>query len=65
MRPKVRWTTKSFKQVLKYYLRRCFTTQPPPTRPFKIRTFPAGPPEGMCLDNVEELIDYLEGPDRK
>ncbi|MEK7407773.1 MAG: hypothetical protein AAB225_22090 [Acidobacteriota bacterium] len=29
---------------------------------FKVRPFPAGPPPGMTLDNVEELIEYLEGP---
>ena len=61
----VRRTGKSFKEVLNDSVRRGFTVKASPSKPFKIRAFPAGPPAGMSLDNVEELIEYLEGPVRK
>jgi hypothetical protein len=35
----------------------------PPARPsFRIDPLPLGLPEGLSYDNVEELIEALEGP---
>ena len=64
LRRETRRSGKPFKQVVNDVLRLGFESRrrtKPPGR-FKVRPFPAGPPPGLNFDNVEELIEYLEGP---
>jgi hypothetical protein len=64
LRLEMRRTGKPLKQVVNDYLRLGFENRGSAraVRKFRIRPFPAGPPAGMTFDNVEELIDHLEGP---
>jgi len=64
LRQEMRRSGKSLKQVVNDFLRLGFQSRKPAhaVKPFKVQPFPAGPPPGMTFDNVEELIDYLEGP---
>ena len=36
--------------------------QPPQLEPFVVRPFNVGPPPGMNFDNIEEVLEALEGP---
>jgi len=67
IRLEMRRTGKPLKQVVNEFLRLGFqkNSQARATRRFRVRSFPAGPPPGMTFDNVEELLDYLEGPARR
>ena len=52
-----------FKQVVNRYLRLGLTAGKQPARePFVVKPWDMGPPAGFSYDNVEELIEYLEGP---
>ena len=64
LKGEMRRSGKSFKQVVNALLRLGFEARrsAKPPAPFKVRPFPAGPPRGMNFDNVEDLIDYLDGP---
>ncbi|MFB3776291.1 MAG: hypothetical protein ACE141_01735 [Bryobacteraceae bacterium] len=67
IRQEMRRTGKPFKQVVNDFLRLGFQqrSKAGSARPFLVRTFPAGPPPGMSFDNVEELLDFLDGPWRR
>jgi len=58
---------KSFKEVVNEVLRRGLTS--PKLRQgrkkFKVKAFPLGLREGLNLDNIEELLDQVEGPNRR
>jgi hypothetical protein len=56
----VRRTGEPFKQVVNRYLRLGLTTKQPPRKPFKVTPINLGLPD---FDKVEELLEYLEGPD--
>jgi len=60
----VRKNGKSFKEVVNYYLRLGLDNQAKmkPAKPFVVRARPLGLPPGLSYDNVEELIEQLEGP---
>ncbi|HSW49747.1 MAG TPA: hypothetical protein VLH09_06200, partial [Bryobacteraceae bacterium] len=64
IRQEMRRTGKPLKQVVNDFLRLGFENRARAgaARPFRVRTFPAGPPPGMSFDNVEELLDFLDGP---
>ena len=60
----VRKTGEPFKQVVNRYLRLGLTASKQPERkPFKVTPINLGLPRDF--DKVEELLDYLEGPDRR
>ena len=67
VRLEMRRTGKPLKQVINEFLRLGFDkrSKPGPIEPFRVRPAQAGPPPGMSLDNVEELLDYLDGPWRR
>jgi hypothetical protein len=56
----VRKTGEPFKQVVNRYLRLGLTTKQPPRKTFKVTPINLGLPD---FDKVEELLEYLEGPD--
>jgi hypothetical protein len=57
---------RSFKEIVNDVLRKGLVKDRVPNRkPFKIKPFSLGLREGLSLDNVEELLDQIEGPFRK
>jgi hypothetical protein len=52
----------SFKQVVNRFLRLGLTAKPPARKPFVVKPWNLQPPPGLSFDNVEELIEFLEGP---
>jgi hypothetical protein len=62
----VRKSGEPFKQVVNRYLRLGLTASKQPLRkPFVVKPLNLGLPQGLSYDNVEELLDYLEGPYRR
>lgn len=63
----VRRSGRPFKQVVNEMLRLAFTLRPrlAKTEPFRVRPRPFGPPPGTSFDNIEELLDEIEGPLRR
>jgi hypothetical protein len=52
-----------FKQVVNRFLRLGLTAAKHPSRkPFVVKPWNLRPPPGIDFDNVEELIEALEGP---
>jgi len=66
LRQEMRRSGRPFKQVVNEFLRLGLNArrelQPP--RKFTVRTRPLGLPPGLSYDNVEELLDQLDGPMR-
>lgn len=61
-----RRTGASFKEVVNRALRVGLTAAKQlPRKPFVVKPWDLGPPAGLSFDNVEELLDALEGPDRR
>ena len=53
----------SFKQVVNHFLRLGLMAAKRPTRkPFVVAPRKLGLPPGLSYDNVEQLLDALEGP---
>lgn len=53
----------SFKQVVNHFLRLGLMAAKQPSRkPFVVKPWNLNPPPGLSFDNVEELIEALEGP---
>lgn len=53
----------SFKQAVNHYLRLGLAAAKRPTRkPFVVTPRKLGLPPGLTYDNVEQLLDALEGP---
>lgn len=59
--------SKSFKEIVNETLRRGFDSphENPGKKKFKVRPFSLGLREGLSLDNIEELLDQIEGPFRR
>jgi hypothetical protein len=57
----------SFKATVNRLLRQGLTAsrQPPVRQPFVITPLPMSLPAGMSYDNIEELIESLDGPGHK
>lgn len=56
----------SFKKVVNRFLRAGLTASKRPTRkPFVVKPWDLKPPDGLSFDNVEDLLDTLEGPERR
>jgi hypothetical protein len=67
LRLEMRRTGKPLKQVVNECLRLGLERRQParPAPEFRVRPFQAGPPPRMPLDNIEALLEYLEGPSRR
>jgi hypothetical protein len=52
----------SFKQVVNHFLRLGLTAKQPARKPFKIKPWNLGLPP---FEKVEEILEYLEGPDHR
>ncbi len=61
----VRKSSETFRQVLNEALRRGLSPAPAPRKPFKVRSRNLGLRRGLDFDNIEALLDQLEGPFRK
>jgi hypothetical protein len=62
----IRRTGYSFKQVVNHFLRLGLMAGKKPARkPFVVKPRELGLPPGLSYDNVEELLDALEGPNRR
>ena len=59
--------SKSFKQIVNEALRRGLNSSPSKVerKPFKVKAFNLGLREGLSYDNIEELLDIAEGPNRR
>ncbi len=58
----IRRSGTSFKQVVNHFLRLGLTVKPAPRKPFKVTPINLGLPD---YDKVEDLLEYLEGPDHR
>lgn len=59
-------TGKSFKDSVNDLLRLAIAVErKKPEAPFVVTPFKTGPMPGLNFDNIEELLDQVEGPDRK
>ena len=62
----VRRSQTSFKQAVNHFLRLGLMASKQPSRkPFVVKPWNLGPPPGLSFDNVEELLEALEGPERR
>jgi hypothetical protein len=62
----VRRSGASFKEVVNRFLRVGIMASKRPTmKPFVVRPWDLRPPAGLSFDNVEDLLDTLEGPERR
>lgn len=55
----------SFKKVVNHFLRLGLTAKPPARKPFKVKPWNLQPPPGLSFDNIHELLDALDGPQRR
>jgi hypothetical protein len=65
LKKEARKSGEPFKQVVNRFLRLGLTTKPPVRKPFVVKPFNLGPPSGLNFDNIGELLDALEGPERR
>ena len=63
----VRRSGRPFKQIVNDYLRQALTAKraAAPKPPFHVRTRPVDPTPGITFDNVEALLDQIEGATRR
>lgn len=59
--------SKSFKEVVNEVLRRGLHPEKPnrKKKEFKLITYPVGLRKDLNFDNIEELLDIAEGPNRR
>jgi hypothetical protein len=64
LRQQMRRSGGSFKQTVNHFLRLGLTasSQPARRKPFVVDARPMGLPPGLSYDNIEELLEALEGP---
>lgn len=61
-----RRTGASFKEVVNRFLRLgLMAATRPPKKPFVVTPRKLGLPSGLSYDNVEQLLDEIEGPARR
>jgi hypothetical protein len=66
LRQEMRRSGSSFKEAVNHFLRLGLTaSSQPPRKPFVVEPWPMGLPEGLSYDNIEELLEVLEGPYHK
>jgi hypothetical protein len=64
LKKEVRKSREPFKQVVNRYLRSGLTAaKQPARRPFKVKPINLGLPRDF--DKIEELLEYLEGPEHR
>ncbi|HMB83388.1 MAG TPA: hypothetical protein VKI40_04975 [Terriglobales bacterium] len=62
----VRRSGGSFKEVVNRFLRMgLMASKRPARKPFVVKPWDLMPPAGLSFDNVEDLLDTLEGPERR
>jgi hypothetical protein len=66
IKQRMRETGASFKQTVNEMIRHgWFAAQKAKSAPpFKVQAYPLKEREGLSYDNIEELLDQIEGPDR-
>jgi hypothetical protein len=55
----------SFKETVNRALRKGLTSPALPRERFQVKPIDLGVPKGFSFDNISELLDELEGPDRR
>ena len=61
-----RRTGRSFKEVVNAHLRLALNFKRAPTVPrFRVAARPLEPVEGVSFDNVEAVLDQIDGPGRR
>lgn len=66
LKKEVRKSGQSFKQVVNHALRQgLMAAEQPARKPFKVKPWNLQPPPGLSFDNVQELLDALDGPERR
>ena len=65
LKKEARQSGEPFKQVVNRFLRLGLTAKPPERKPFVVKPLNLHLPAGLSYDNVEELLDHLEGPYRR
>lgn len=57
---------KPFKEIVNDLLRHGLNSKPAkPKKKFKVKAFKIGLRKDLNFDNIEEVLDILEGPDRR
>ncbi len=63
LKQQTRRSGKSFKEAVNHFLRLGLSAaRQAPNKPFVVTPINLGLPEGFNLDNVEKVIEMLEGP---
>jgi hypothetical protein len=63
LRRELRRSGASLKAAVNHFLRLgLMASAKPPAKPFSVHPRPLGLPPGLSYDNVEDLIEALEGP---
>lgn len=66
LKKEMRKSGEPFKQVLNRAVRSGLSSPMQPRRkPFKVKPWNLQPPPGLSFDNVQELLDVLDGPERR
>ena len=65
LKQEVRRTGMPFKQAVNQALRVGLTAKPAPRQRFVMTTRPMGLPAGLSYDNIEELLEAVEGKDHR
>ena len=66
LREEARQTGKSFKDVVNDAIRAGLTNSSSrKPKPFRVKSRPMGLSPGLSYDNIEELLDQIEGPWRR
>ena len=62
-----RRTGQSFKSIVNGFLRLALNAKRPsvPVPPFEVRTRPLDPVPGLAVDNIEGLLDQVDGASRR
>ncbi len=62
----VRRSGRSLKEVVNAHLRQSLLAKPPQAaRRFRVRARPMDPIDGLAFDDVEGLLDQVDGPSRR
>ncbi|HEY4902923.1 MAG TPA: CopG family transcriptional regulator [Candidatus Sulfotelmatobacter sp.] len=65
LKKEARKSGEPFKQVVNRFLRLGLTAKPAAQKPFKVKPWNMQAPPGLSFDNVHELLDALDGPERR
>jgi len=65
LKKEARKSGEPFKQVVNRFLRLGLTAKPAARKPFKVKPWSLQAPPGLSFDNVHELLDALDGPERR